>query len=137
MTLRHIPFPFLLIFGCVTLVWAMLPQRRSSGDKAASGSSQDEQDRAQAQSSGVSLTGVVSDSNCGARHIQAGEDAAHCVSRCVASGAKYVLVADGSVFQVDPQEQLAAYAGKPVTVKGSLRGDTITAATVSPAQRQN
>jgi len=125
-----------MLLGCVTLVWAVQPNRRSPQGQQLELGPEGGQTVAQTQRDGLSWTGVVSDSNCGAKHARPSDQAAQCVSQCVASGAKYVLVSGGSVFQVDPQNQLAAYAGKSITVQGSLRGDTITVATVSPVQQQ-
>ncbi|MGH9433242.1 MAG: hypothetical protein ACRD3T_17060 [Terriglobia bacterium] len=136
MHLRHIPFPVLMFLGCVTLVWAVQQPRHSAQAQQLSRDAERNPAAAQTPTAGQSWTGVVSDSNCGAKHAAASDRAAQCVSRCVASGAKYVLVSAGSVFQIDPQDQFATYAGKAVSVQGSLHGDTITAATVSPVPQQ-
>src|SRR5579863_8761720 len=75
--------------------------------------------------------GVVSDSMCGAKHSRASAAAAHCVKKCVAGGAKYVLVSRGKVYQVTPQDKFADFAGKRVRVHGALSGTTITADSVT------
>jgi Protein of unknown function (DUF5818) len=77
--------------------------------------------------------GTVSDSNCGAKHAVASEAAAKCVAKCVAGGAKYVLVSKGKVYSVEPQDKFADFAGKSVKVTGTMSGDAITAETVEAA----
>jgi len=81
-------------------------------------------------------TGVVSDSHCGLKHSKASAQAAACVEKCVAGGGKYVFVADGKLYQVEPQDKFRGLGGKAVTVKGSIAGDTITADSVEPAAGQ-
>ncbi len=78
------------------------------------------------------FTGTVSDSHCGAKHAAPSDAAAQCVEHCVAGGASYVLVSKGKVYQLDPQDKFKGMGGKSVTVKGSISGDTITAASVIP-----
>ncbi len=80
-----------------------------------------------------SWTGVVSDSHCGAKHATASDAAAACVTKCVSGGAKYVLVSEGKVYQLTPQEKFKGYAGKSVKVTGSEEKETITASEVQPA----
>ena len=76
------------------------------------------------------LSGVVSDSNCGAKHATAGEDAAKCVEGCVGGGQKYVLVSKGKVYQLDAQDKFKGMGGKSVKVTGEVTGDSITVASV-------
>ncbi len=75
--------------------------------------------------------GVVSDNMCGAKHSRASAAAVQCVKKCVAGGAKYVLVSRGKVYEVAPQEKFADFAGKRVRVHGALSGTTITADSVA------
>ncbi len=75
--------------------------------------------------------GVVSDSMCGAKHSRASAAAVHCVKSCVAKGSSYVLVSHGKVYQLNPQDKFADFAGQRVRVQGALNGDTIAADTVS------
>jgi hypothetical protein len=78
------------------------------------------------------FTGTVSDDHCGAKHAKAGEAAEGCVEKCVSGGAKYILVSHGKVYQVDDQDKFKGLGGKSVKVTGSLSGETITVAEVSP-----
>lgn len=75
--------------------------------------------------------GLVSDSNCGAKHSRTSAAAVACVKKCVAGGASYVLVSRGKVYQVTPQDKFADFAGKRVRVHGALSGTTITADSVT------
>jgi len=75
-------------------------------------------------------SGVVSDSNCGAKHSTASEEAASCVEKCVSAGAQYVLVIRNNVYQLEGQDKFAGLGGKSVEVTGALEGDTIHVASV-------
>ena len=78
-----------------------------------------------------SITGTVSDAHCGAKHADASDAAAHCVEHCVSGGSTYVLVSGGKVYQLDAQDKFKGLGGKSVTVKGTVKGDSITVASVA------
>jgi len=75
------------------------------------------------------ITGVVSDSHCGAKHSTAGN--ADCVEHCVSGGATYILVANGKVYQLDSQDKFKGLGGKEVTVTGKVKGDSIAVTSVA------
>ena len=77
-----------------------------------------------------SWTGVVSDNHCGTNHSTASDAATACVNKCVQGGAKYVLVSEGKVYQVDAQDKFKGHAGHQVKVTGKMEGDKITVASV-------
>lgn len=81
----------------------------------------------------TSWTGWVSDSHCNAKGAKEGH--ADCCKKCVAEhGAKLVIVtADNKVFNLDPQDKVAAFGGQQVKVTGTLKGDTITVQSVEKA----
>ncbi|MBZ5515673.1 MAG: hypothetical protein LAN62_12695 [Acidobacteriia bacterium] len=79
-------------------------------------------------------TGTVSDSHCGLKHSEPSDAAAECVAKCVQGGAKYVLVSGGKLYQVEPQDKFADFAGKSVKVTGTVKGGTITVESVEAAQ---
>jgi hypothetical protein len=79
------------------------------------------------------LSGVVSDSKCAAKHATAGEASAKCVEGCVGGGEKYVLVSKGKVYQLDAQDKFKGLGGKAVKVTGEVTGDAITVASVQEA----
>ena len=82
-------------------------------------------------------TGVVSDSHCGIKHSAASSQAASCVGKCVAGGAKYVLVSGEKVYQLFPQDKFADFAGKSVKVTGAEKDGTITATEVAAAPEKS
>ena len=77
-------------------------------------------------------TGTISDSMCGAKHME-GEHGMkvsdqECTAMCVKKGAKYVFVSDGKVLAIANQEfkGLAQQAGATVKLTGELKGETVT-----------
>jgi hypothetical protein len=75
------------------------------------------------------ITGVVSDSKCGLKHATAGPGG--CIEHCVEGGASYVVVSGGKVYTVDAQDKFKGLGGKSVTVKGTVKGDSITVTSVA------
>jgi hypothetical protein len=75
-----------------------------------------------------SMSGTISDANCGAKHAAATEKDAACAKSCVKRGAAAVLISDGKVFKIaaGSQEKVAALVGQKVTVNGKVDGDTVT-----------
>lgn len=72
-------------------------------------------------------TGTLSDDKCDATN----HDTA-CIEKCVAAGAKYVLVSKGKVDSLDAQDKFKGMGGKRVKVTGTLGGaDAITVTSVS------
>lgn len=82
------------------------------------------------------MSGVISDSHCGAKHSEASEATTKCVNGCLKGAAKPVLVSNGKVYQLDEasQSKAAALAGKAVNVDGKMDGDTITVSSISEAK---
>ena len=90
-----------------------------------------------AQTSGEqkTLTGIVSDAMCGATHMMKDKPAAECLRYCVKQGTKYALVADKKVYTLEGHEtELDKYAAQKVTVKGTLKGETLTVESIIPAK---
>jgi Protein of unknown function (DUF5818) len=81
-----------------------------------------------------SWTGYIADSKCGAK--AAHEGARECTIKCVKEGAKYVFVNDGDkkVYEITDQDKVADHAGHHVTVKGSLKGETLDVTSVEMAK---
>jgi hypothetical protein len=85
-------------------------------------------------------TGVVTDSNCGAKHTMIpGANDAECTRGCVAKGAKYALVVGHNLYTLEggPQDKLNDLAGSRAKVTGNLNGDTIQVASVMSAGRKS
>jgi len=69
--------------------------------------------------------GFVEDTACAGKPEMKGDS--ECAKKCIKSGSPAVLVTeDGKIYKVDKQDKLAPHAGMNVTVKGTLKGDTIT-----------
>ncbi|MBX3150340.1 hypothetical protein KF728_09350 [Candidatus Obscuribacterales bacterium] len=70
------------------------------------------------------ITGVISDSMCGKDHSKMGElgkTPAKCIEKCVASGAKFVLVDEkGDSYALSDQEKTKDLAGKHVAITGHI-----------------
>ena len=82
----------------------------------------------------MTMTGMISDSMCGASHAKMMEmhkDAKmtdkDCTLGCVKAGGKFVFVSGGKVYAISNQSLagLTKYAGQNVTVRAEVNGDTI------------
>ena len=73
----------------------------------------------------TTVNGYVSDSKCGAKG--ANEKAAECTKKCIAGGAKMVVVTDGEqkVLTVENPDTLTGHEGHHVAVTGHVSGDSI------------
>ena len=90
---------------------------------------------AQASGEQKTLTGVVSDAMCGQTHMMKDKPAAECLRYCVKQGTKYALVAGKTVYSLEGHEtELDKYAAQKVTVKGTLKGETLSVESVLPAK---
>jgi hypothetical protein len=82
------------------------------------------------------LTGIVSDSMCGATHMAKDKSPAECTRICAKGGSKYALVVDKTVYTLNGHEaELAKVAGAKATIKGSVSGETVTVQSVSTAMK--
>ena len=79
------------------------------------------------------VTGYISDSMCGAKHMGSGEE---CVKKCISGGMKPVFVDESkNVWTIDNPDAVKNFYGNKVTVTGktdsaakSVHVDAITAA---------
>ena len=88
-----------------------------------------------AQTSGAqkTLIGTVSDAMCGQSHMMKDKPDAECLRYCVKQGNKYALVVGKNVYPLEGHEaELDKYAAQRVTVKGTLKGETVTVESVAP-----
>ena len=82
-----------------------------------------------------SLIGVVTDSMCGATHMAKDKTPAECTRMCVKDGQKYALAADKKLYTLEGHEtELSKLAGQKVTVKGTLKGDTLSVQEVAASK---
>jgi hypothetical protein len=85
--------------------------------------------------SGQTLTGTVSDTMCGAKHMMTNVSPAQCTRECVKQGSDYGLVSGGKVYTLKGHtKQIDKYAGQPVTVTGDVSGTTVTVRSIAPAK---
>jgi len=73
------------------------------------------------------ISGVITDSDCGARHNKdKNMGSAECARFCVRNGAKYILVDGEKRYTLNGNtEELSKLAGQRVTISGSRNGDEI------------
>jgi len=73
----------------------------------------------------TTVNGYVSDSMCGAKGANA--DHAACMTKCLAKGAKAVIVTDGDqkVLNVENPDVLKGHEGHHVTVTGHVTGESL------------
>jgi hypothetical protein len=81
---------------------------------------------------GKTLTGVVSDSMCGAKHMAKDKSAAECTRECVKAGSDYALVVGDKIYPLKGDKgELDKYAGQRATVKGTLDGSNINVQSIT------
>jgi Mg-chelatase subunit ChlD len=73
------------------------------------------------------ISGVITDSECGARHTKDTKmSATECARFCARNGSKYILVDGEKRYSLTGNtEGLSKLAGQRVTISGSRNGDTI------------
>jgi len=81
------------------------------------------------------LTGVVSDAMCGAKHAMPG-NAAECTRGCIKHGSNYALVVGDKVYTLETSDksaldQLDKLAGAKAKVTGDVSNTTITVKSVA------
>jgi hypothetical protein len=87
-----------------------------------------------ASDSEVSLTGTISDSMCGAKHMMSGDDP-KCVRSCIKNGSQYVLIVNEKVYALQGRnEELDKLAGQKAIVTGTVHGASLQVVSVKPTQ---
>ena len=73
----------------------------------------------------TTVNGWVADDKCGAKGANAGAEA--CTKKCLAAGAKMVIVTDKDqkVLAVDNPDVLKDHVGHHIAVTGEVKGDSI------------
>lgn len=78
------------------------------------------------------VTGVVTDTMCGAKHtMMKGQPDADCVRMCVKGSAEYAIYDGKDVWKLSDQKAAAKFAAKKVTVTGVADRKTMTIKTAS------
>ena len=89
------------------------------------------------------MTGMISDSQCGASHAQMigmhkdmPMTGKQCTLQCIKMGGKYVFVSNGKVYTVANQNfaALEQHAGETVSLTGSVDGDTLTVTKIAASK---
>ncbi len=81
------------------------------------------------------LTGVITDDMCGAKHMMPGKSDAECTRACVKHGAKFAMLSGEKLIVLDGKtSEVSALAGQRVTVSGELTGNTLTVSSVAAAK---
>jgi hypothetical protein len=73
----------------------------------------------------ATVNGWVADDKCGAKGANAGAEA--CTKKCLAAGAKMVIVTDKDqkVLAVDNPDALKGHEGHHISATGEVKGDSI------------
>jgi hypothetical protein len=80
-------------------------------------------------------TGYISDAKCGAAHNDGSAKSVACVKGCVKGGQKPVFVVDGKVIKIaNPDKVGEDLLGGKVTIKGELKGEDLTIASIAAAK---
>ena len=86
----------------------------------------------QVESSVTTVSGVITDARCGARHTDSGLSASECARTCVRNGSRYLIVNGDKHYELEGDaQQINQLAGQRVSVTGVLDGGTIKVSTVS------
>ena len=79
--------------------------------------------------SAAEFKGYVIDEKCSAKVGMRGN--VECANTCIKGGSPAVLVTEqGKIYKLDDQAKVIPLAGKQVTITGTMKGDTITVASV-------
>ena len=88
----------------------------------------------QAQSS-QTITGTVTDSMCGKKHMMKNTTAAQCTRECIKSGSDYALVSGDKMYTLKGDKtQIDKFAGLNVVIEGETTGKTINVKAIKAAQ---
>ncbi len=85
----------------------------------------------------ITTVGTIGDGFCGPKHLYTSpnNDRRSCTLNCVTLGAGFVVVADAGVYSIANQEfpDLAAFADRRVSVRGTLQHKAITISSIVDA----
>ena len=88
-----------------------------------------------AMAANTTLTGVITDDMCGAKHMMPGKSNAECTRACVKHGAKFAVVANGQVYVLAGKStEVSALAGQKATISGDLKDNTLTVNSIAAAK---
>jgi hypothetical protein len=83
----------------------------------------------------TTLTGVVTDDMCGAKHMMPGKSDAVCTRACVKHGAHFAVLVNDKLYILNGKTAAVdALAGAKATVTGDLSGNVVTVASIAAAK---
>lgn len=86
------------------------------------------------QSNKTTLTGVVTDTMCGGKHMIKDKSAAECTRVCVKQGMQYGLLVGEKVYTLKGDTHaIDKVAGQRATVTGTVSGNTVKVDTIKAA----
>jgi hypothetical protein len=78
-----------------------------------------------------SFKGTIADAMCAKNPAKASSaDHAACAEKCIKGGEAPVIIVGSKVYKIANPDKVVAFAGKQVTLDGSLAEDTITVSSV-------
>jgi hypothetical protein len=80
------------------------------------------------------FTGVISDEKCGTKHTALNAADLACIQKCVDTGSEAVLISGDKVYKITVQQAAKTFAGKKVSVLGTVKGDTIDMQSIMKAE---
>ena len=85
--------------------------------------------------SAQTITGTITDTMCGGKHMMTNVNPAQCARECVKHGSDYGLLSGGRVYTLKaPTKEIDKFAGQNVTVTGDVSGATIRVRSIIPAK---
>lgn len=82
-----------------------------------------------AASFAAEFKGFVEDTNCASKPEM--KDDTACAQKCIKGGSPAVLVTpEGKIYKIANQDKIVSHAGEHVTLDATLKGDTLTIASV-------
>jgi hypothetical protein len=83
----------------------------------------------------TTLTGVVTDDMCGAKHMMPGKSDAVCTRACVKQGAHFALSVNNKLYILDGKTaEVDKLAGSKATVQGALNGNVLSVSSIVAAK---
>ena len=82
----------------------------------------------------TTLTGYIGDAMCAAKGKANSPDHAACAAKCIKGGSAAVLVVGDKVYAISNQKKVIKFAGKKVTVEGTVTDDSIDVTSIAEAK---
>jgi len=82
----------------------------------------------------TTLTGYIGDAMCAAKGKANSADHAACAAKCIKGGSAAVLVVGDKVYSIANQKKAVKFAGKKVTVEGTVTEDSIDISSIEAAK---